>query len=109
MSVRLVPTVLDLFGEHPRACRMSAELVVGLLWILRSTPTRMGRLTPTRRPTSWRSWMRRGGGMGGNRSAAEEDDRGLERRTVELASIEWEARAEELRETWRTRCPRVTL
>ena len=47
--------------------------------------------------------------MGGNRSAAEEDDRGLERRTVELASIEWEARAEELRETWRTRCPRVTL
>ena len=46
--------------------------------------------------------------MGGNPSVAEEDGCGLERRTVELASIEWEARAEELRETWRMRRPGVT-
>ena len=35
MSARLVPPVRDLFGEHPRACRLSAEQVAGLLWILR--------------------------------------------------------------------------
>ena len=35
MSARLVPAVRDLFGEHPRACRLSAEQVAGLLWILR--------------------------------------------------------------------------
>jgi hypothetical protein len=35
VSARLVPAVLDLFGEHPRACRLSAEQVAGLLWILR--------------------------------------------------------------------------
>ncbi len=34
MSARLVPAVRDLFGEHPRACRLSAEQVAGLLWIL---------------------------------------------------------------------------
>ncbi len=35
MSVRLVSAVLDLFGEYPRACRLSADRVAGLLWILR--------------------------------------------------------------------------
>ena len=35
MSARLVPAVRDLFGEHPRACRLSPEQVAGLLWILR--------------------------------------------------------------------------
>jgi hypothetical protein len=40
--------------------------------------------------------------MGGDRSAVEED-RGLERRIMELASTEREARAEELREAWRKR------
>ena len=35
MSVRLLPAVRDLFGQHPRACRLSAEQVAGLLWILR--------------------------------------------------------------------------
>ena len=35
MSARLVPAVRDLFGEPPRACRLSAEQVAGLLWILR--------------------------------------------------------------------------
>ncbi len=35
MSARLVPAVRDLFGEHPRAARLSAEQVAGLLWILR--------------------------------------------------------------------------
>ena len=35
MSARLVPPVRDLFSEHPRACRLSAEQVAGLLWILR--------------------------------------------------------------------------
>ena len=42
--------------------------------------------------------------MGGNRSAVEED-RGLERRIMELASTEREARADELREAWRKRHP----
>jgi hypothetical protein len=35
VSARLVPAVRDLFGEHPRACRLSPEAVAGLLWILR--------------------------------------------------------------------------
>ena len=35
MSARIVPAVRDLFGQHPRACRLSAEQVAGLLWILR--------------------------------------------------------------------------
>ncbi len=34
MSARLVPAVRDLFGEHPRAARLSPEQVAGLLWIL---------------------------------------------------------------------------
>jgi hypothetical protein len=42
--------------------------------------------------------------MGGNPSAVEED-RGLERRIVELASAEREGRADELREAWRKRHP----
>jgi hypothetical protein len=42
--------------------------------------------------------------MGGNHSAAEED-RGLERRIMELASAEREGRADELREAWRRRQP----
>ena len=42
--------------------------------------------------------------MGGNRSAAEED-RGLERRIMELASADREARADELRAAWRKRHP----
>jgi hypothetical protein len=42
--------------------------------------------------------------MGGHPSAAEED-RGLERRIMELASSEREGRADELREAWRRRHP----
>jgi hypothetical protein len=42
--------------------------------------------------------------MGGNPSAVEED-RGLERRIMELASAEREGRADELREAWRMRHP----
>ena len=38
MSARLVPAVRDLFGEHPRACRLSPEQVAGLLWILGYVP-----------------------------------------------------------------------
>ena len=40
--------------------------------------------------------------MGGNRSAAAED-RGLERRIMELASTDRESRADELRDAWRRR------
>ena len=40
--------------------------------------------------------------MGGNLSAVKED-RGLERRIMELASAEREGRADELREAWRRR------
>ena len=43
--------------------------------------------------------------MGGNPSAAEED-RGLDRRIMELAGSEREARADELRAAWRKRHPR---
>ena len=42
--------------------------------------------------------------MGGKTSAVEED-RGLERRIMELASAEREGRAGELREAWRRRHP----
>jgi hypothetical protein len=35
VSVRLVPAVRDLFGEHPRTARLSPEQVAGLLWIVR--------------------------------------------------------------------------
>ena len=42
--------------------------------------------------------------MGGERSALKED-RGLERRIMELASRDREARADELREAWRKRHP----
>ena len=42
--------------------------------------------------------------MGGNPSAVEED-RGLERRIMELASAEREGRADELREAWCRRHP----
>jgi len=42
--------------------------------------------------------------MGGNPSALEED-RGLQRRIMELASAEREGRADELREAWRRRHP----
>ncbi len=42
--------------------------------------------------------------MGGNREALEEDRR-LERRIMELAGTEREARADELREAWRKRHP----
>ena len=43
--------------------------------------------------------------VGGNPSAVEED-RGLERRIMELASAKREGRADELREAWRKRHPR---
>ena len=42
--------------------------------------------------------------MGGNPSALAED-RGLERRIMELASTDRESRADELREAWRKRHP----
>ncbi len=42
--------------------------------------------------------------MGGNREALEED-RGLERRIMELASSDRDARADELRESWRRNHP----
>lgn len=42
--------------------------------------------------------------MGGNPSAFEED-RGLERRIMELAGAEREGRADELRESWRRNHP----
>jgi hypothetical protein len=33
-AVDLVPTVRELFGQHPRAAYLSPEQVAGLLWIL---------------------------------------------------------------------------
>jgi hypothetical protein len=38
MSARLLPAVRELFGQHPRAARLSPEQVAGLLWILRFVP-----------------------------------------------------------------------
>ncbi len=35
MSAHLLPADRDLFGQHPRAARLSPEQVAGLLWILR--------------------------------------------------------------------------
>jgi len=34
VSAHLVPAVRELFGQHPRAARLSPEQVAGLLWIL---------------------------------------------------------------------------
>lgn len=34
----LVPAVRELFGQHPRAARLSPEQVAGLLWILCYVP-----------------------------------------------------------------------
>ncbi len=42
MSARLVPPIRDLFGQHPRAARLSPEQVAGLLWILRYIPDEEG-------------------------------------------------------------------
>jgi len=38
MSSHLLPAVRELFGQHPRAARLSPEQVAGLLWILRHVP-----------------------------------------------------------------------
>jgi hypothetical protein len=38
MSARLLPAVRELFGQHPRAARLSPEQVAGLLWILCYVP-----------------------------------------------------------------------
>jgi hypothetical protein len=38
VSAHLVPPVRDLFGQQPRAARLSPEQVAGLLWILRYVP-----------------------------------------------------------------------
>ncbi len=35
MSARLLPAVRDFIGPHPRAARLSAEQVAGLLWVRR--------------------------------------------------------------------------
>jgi hypothetical protein len=38
VSARLLPAVRDLIGQHPRAARLSAKQVAGLLGILRYVP-----------------------------------------------------------------------
>jgi hypothetical protein len=38
MSAPLLPAVRELFGQHPRAARLSPEQVAGLLWILCYVP-----------------------------------------------------------------------
>ena len=38
MSARLLPAVRELFGQHPRAARLSPEQVAGLLRILCYVP-----------------------------------------------------------------------
>jgi hypothetical protein len=38
MSAHVLPAVRDLIGQHPRAARLTAEQVAGLLWILRYVP-----------------------------------------------------------------------
>jgi hypothetical protein len=38
MSASLLPTIRQLFSEHPRAARLSPEQIAGLLWILRYVP-----------------------------------------------------------------------
>lgn len=42
MSTRLLPAVRELFGQHPRAARLSPEQVAGLLWILCYVPDEDG-------------------------------------------------------------------
>jgi hypothetical protein len=42
VSAHLVPAVRDLFGQHPRAVRLSPEQVAGLLWILCYVPDEDG-------------------------------------------------------------------
>jgi hypothetical protein len=46
MSARLLPAVRELFGQHPRACRLSPEQVAGLLWILCYVPDSGGPPNP---------------------------------------------------------------
>ena len=46
MSARLLPAVRELFGQHPRACRLSPEQVAGLLWILCYVPDEEGPPNP---------------------------------------------------------------
>jgi hypothetical protein len=46
MSARLLPAVRELFGQHPRAVRLSPEQVAGLLWILRFVPDDEGPPNP---------------------------------------------------------------
>ncbi len=46
MSARLLPAVRELFGQHPRAARLSPEQVAGLLWILRFVPDDEGPPNP---------------------------------------------------------------
>ena len=38
----LLPAVRELFGQHPRAARLSPEQVAGLLWILCYVPDEDG-------------------------------------------------------------------
>ncbi len=38
MNVYLVAPIRDLFSEHPRAARCSAEQIAALLWVLRFVP-----------------------------------------------------------------------
>jgi len=38
VSGYLLPAVRELFGQHPRAARLSPEQIAGLLWILRYVP-----------------------------------------------------------------------
>ncbi len=42
MSSYLLPAVRELFGQHPRAARLSPEQVAGLLWILCYVPDEDG-------------------------------------------------------------------
>ncbi len=46
MSSHLLPAVRELFGQHPRAARLSPEQVAGLLWILRFVPDDEGPPNP---------------------------------------------------------------
>ena len=42
----LLPAVRELFGQHPRAGRLSPEQVAGLLWILCYVPDEEGPPNP---------------------------------------------------------------
>ncbi len=46
MSARLLPAVRELFGQHPRAARLSPEQIAGLLWLLRYVPDDEGPPNP---------------------------------------------------------------